>query len=108
MLATNFIPACYILQIKTVWKDISLYTLFKSLAKRMSEQTQQEHNALLDMTPVQKRDHAEHQMQETIAQVTSEQNKFISCRMIGALVIYLATFGVYLGVFWAKEDDETV
>ncbi len=62
MLATNFIPACYILQKKTVWKDISLYTLFKSLAKRMSEQTEQEHNALLDMTPVQKRDHAEHQM----------------------------------------------
>jgi len=39
LLSTNFIPACYILQKKTVWKDIPLYALFKSLAKSLSEQT---------------------------------------------------------------------
>ena len=36
LLSTNFIPACYILQKKTVWKDIPLFGLFKQLAKQMS------------------------------------------------------------------------
>ena len=40
LLSTNFIPACYILQKKTVWKDIPLFGLFKNLAKSMSLQTE--------------------------------------------------------------------
>lgn len=37
--ATNFVPACYILQKKTVWKDIPLYSLFKGLATKMAGST---------------------------------------------------------------------
>ena len=36
LLSTNFVPACYILQKKTVWKDIPLYGLFRGLAKRIA------------------------------------------------------------------------
>ena len=62
LLSTNFIPACYILQKKTVWKDIPLFALFKDLAKRMSLQTREEHNKMLDMTPHQKRQYLDEQM----------------------------------------------
>ena len=51
LLASNFIPACYILQKKTVWKDIPLYGLFRGMAKRLAEQTEADHRRLLDMTP---------------------------------------------------------
>ena len=47
-------------------------------------------------------------MQEIVAQVSAEQNKFIKYRILAALIVYGVTLGVYLGVFWAKEDDETV
>ena len=47
-------------------------------------------------------------MQEIVAQVSTEQNKFIKYRILAALIVYGVTLGVYLGVFWAKEDDETV
>ena len=30
------------------------------------------------------------------------------CRIIGAFVLYLATMGVYMGVFLAKEDEENL
>ena len=36
VLATNFLPACYILQKKTVWNDIPLYTLFRGLAQEIA------------------------------------------------------------------------
>ena len=36
LFATNFLPACYILYKKTVWKDIPLYGLYKGLAKRVT------------------------------------------------------------------------
>lgn len=63
---------------------------------------------MLDMTPVEKRDKAEYQMKEIVAQVTTEQNNFIKYKILAALIVYVVTLGVYLGVFWAKEDDETV
>jgi len=63
---------------------------------------------MLDMTPVEKRDKAEDQMKEIVAQVTTEQNNFIKYKILAALIVYVVTLGVYLGVFWAKEDDETV
>ena len=58
LLATNFIPACYILQKKTVWKDVPIHALFRSLAKQIANQTEEEHLKLLDLTPVQRRDKA--------------------------------------------------
>ena len=40
LLATNFMPACYILYKKTVWKDVPLYALFRGLASHMANQTE--------------------------------------------------------------------
>ena len=40
LLATNFVPACYILQKKTVWKDVPLYGLFRRIAKKISLKTE--------------------------------------------------------------------
>ena len=56
LLATNFIPACYVLQKKTVWKDVPLYALFRALADQISNQSEDEHLKLADLTPVQRRD----------------------------------------------------
>ena len=36
LLATNFIPACYILHKKTVWRDVPMYSLFRALAKEIA------------------------------------------------------------------------
>ena len=36
LLATNFLPACYMLHKKTIWKDIPLFGLFRGLAKRIA------------------------------------------------------------------------
>lgn len=56
LLSTNFIPACYILQKKTVWKDVPLYALFRALAEQVANQPEDEHLKLMDLTPVQRRD----------------------------------------------------
>ena len=40
LFATNFLPACYILYKKTVWKDIPLYGLFNGLAKQVANQSE--------------------------------------------------------------------
>lgn len=32
----------------------------------------------------------------------------MTCRLIIALILYCASFGVYIGVFWAKEPEETI
>lgn len=37
LLATNFLPACYMLQKKTVWKDIPLHALFRGLAQKIAQ-----------------------------------------------------------------------
>lgn len=52
LLATNFLPACYILHKRTVWKDVPLFGLFKNLAFKIMNRTEQDQNKLLDMTPV--------------------------------------------------------
>ena len=36
LLATNFLPACYMLHKKTIWKDIPLFGLFRGLANRIA------------------------------------------------------------------------
>ena len=66
LLSTNFIPACYILQKKTVWKDIPLFGLFKQLAKQMSMQTEQDFLALKDLSPIQRRQKTEEEMKRTL------------------------------------------
>jgi len=62
LLSTNFLPACYILYKKTVWKDVPLYALFKMLAYKIMITTEADRAKLMDMTPVQKRDHQESKM----------------------------------------------
>lgn len=57
------------------------------------------------MTPVQKRDHADKSMAQTITQITDAENKNLKTKLTGALILYLVTFGVYTGVFVAKEDS---
>lgn len=108
LLATNFIPACYILQKKTVWKDLPLYALFRALAKQISNQTEDEHLKLMDLTPVQRRDKANASMRQTLIQITEDENSSLKCRLIIVSVIYFVTMAVYLGVFVAKEDDDTI
>ena len=42
LLSTNFLPACYILNQLTIWKDIPLYSLFKNLAFSIMNRTEEE------------------------------------------------------------------
>jgi len=47
-------------------------------------------------------------MKRTLQEVSLVENKFLSCRLIIALLFYCASFGLYIGVFWAKEPEETI
>ena len=62
LLATNFLPACYILHKKTIWKDLPLYDLFRGLALKLANLTAEEHYKLMDMSPVQRRNHRNAEM----------------------------------------------
>lgn len=108
LLATNFVPACYILQKKTVWKDVPLYGLFRRIAKKMSLKTEADQNRLLDMTPVQRRQQAETELNEHLSKALNEGNRSLRCNLTIAAVLYLISMGTYLGVFLAKEEDDTI
>ena len=108
LLATNFIPACYILQKKTIWKDLPLDTLFKSLAKKMAVQTQAEHDQIQGMTPVQKKTQAELSLKGTVQHITNDENSKLKCRMITAGIVYLALMVAYVIIFLAKEEDDAI
>ena len=47
-------------------------------------------------------------MKLTLKDVGETENKYLTCRLLIALFFYLASFGLYTGVFWAKEPEETI
>ena len=67
--------------------------------------TEADRARVLDMTPVQKRDHHDAKMQENIAIVVATENKFLLIRLVIAFTLYLATMGAYVGVFLKKEES---
>ena len=64
--------------------------------------------ALLDKTPVERRQIADDDMKRTLREVSQVENKFLSCRFLIALLLYCASFGLYIGIFWSKEDEVTI
>ena len=85
-----------------------LYGLFRRIAKKMSLKTEADQNRLLDMTPVQRRQQAETELNEHLSKALNEGNRSLRCNLTIAAVLYLISMGTYLGVFLAKEEDDTI
>lgn len=57
------------------------------------------------MSPIQRRDHADKSLSQTIGEITAQENRNLCCKFLIAFIAYCASMGLYLGVLVGKEDD---
>ena len=60
------------------------------------------------MSPVERRDFKDKQMNETMTSLIDSENKSLKSRLVFAAILYLGTLVAYVVIFLLKEPDETI